>query len=174
MTSPAEFRASTNAIGDFGETLARAQLSRPVRGRYRRPLFRASALGDKYPTADLIVDVLDSDEVSLGYFFVQIKSTRIVPPRARRLSVEVDLVKYNRLVKLPAPTFLVGVDIVNEKAFLICAGRQRRRQMYSITRRFDLDSEDVRIKLYKETIEFWRQIEHGRLKRISIFSNELA
>ena len=62
------FRTS-DQIGFFAELLASTDLSRPVVGRYRRPLFRVTSLGEKYPAVDLIVDVLGADDVALGFFF---------------------------------------------------------------------------------------------------------
>jgi hypothetical protein len=53
--------STSDQIGTIAELLARTELSRPVVGRYRRPLFRAVPLGDKYPVTDLIVDVRLAD-----------------------------------------------------------------------------------------------------------------
>ena len=68
-------KLATDQIGGFGELLAATDLSRPVKGRYKRPLFKPTHLGGKYPTVDFIVDVLAADATSLGFFFVQVKST---------------------------------------------------------------------------------------------------
>jgi hypothetical protein len=38
---------NNDQTGQFAELRARLDLSRPVLGRYRRPLFRATPLGDK-------------------------------------------------------------------------------------------------------------------------------
>ena len=66
---------TADQIGRFAELLAAAAMSRPVGGSYRRPLFRATHLGEKYPTVDLIVDLLGPKDVSRGFFFAQVKGT---------------------------------------------------------------------------------------------------
>src|SRR4051812_31745303 len=133
MAENPKINASTNAIGDFGEGLVRSSFSRPVRRIYRRPLFRVAALGDKFPIVDFIVEVLDRNEDSLGFFFVQAKSTSIAKPKSKRLKLEIDLEKFNKLAATPAPTFLVGVDIMTEKVFLVAAAKPKSSKIYSIT-----------------------------------------
>src|SRR5947199_7773060 len=108
---------TTYQIGSFAELLAKTELSRPVVGRYRRPLFRVTSLGEKYPAVDFIVDVLGADDVSLGFFFAQIKGTTQSPLPEARLPVKVDVDKFNHLVRIPAPAYLIGVDVVAEVSY---------------------------------------------------------
>jgi hypothetical protein len=165
--------ASTNAIGEFGEGLVRTSFSRPVRSIYRRPLFRVAGLGDKFPIADFLVEVLDGNEDSLGFFFVQAKSTSTSKPTSKRLKLKIDLVKFNKLAATPAPTFLVGVDIMAEKVFLIAAPKPKKKKIYSITKSFDLIDDSVRINLYNEVVGYWRKTKAKLNKRKTQFSNEL-
>jgi hypothetical protein len=113
-------KANTNAIGDFGELLAATDLSRTIRGRYRRPLFKPTYLGQKYPSVDFIVDVLNTDGSTGGFFFVQVKSTSKAGEGAR-IRVSISPKKYNRLASLPAPTYLIGVDTRAERTYLVAA-----------------------------------------------------
>lgn len=172
MADNPNINASTNAIGDFGEGLVRTSFSRPVRRYFRRPLFRVAALGDKFPIVDFIVEALDCNEDSLGFFFVQAKSTSTAKPTSRRLGLEIDLEKFNKLAATPAPTFLVGVDIMAEKVFLISAPKPKRRKFYSICKRFDLVDDLVRISLYKEVVGYWRKSKHKQNKKKTQFPNE--
>ena len=62
-------------IGRFGELIVELMFSRTVRGKYQRPLFRPIFLGEKYPSVDYFVDVLDESCDAAGFFFVQVRST---------------------------------------------------------------------------------------------------
>jgi hypothetical protein len=157
MAGGSKIKASTNAIGDFGETLAQAHFSRPVRGAYRRPLFRASHLGEKYPVVDFIVDILDANEDSLGFFFVQVKATKSAKSKAKTLALQIEKTKYNKLAQIPAPTFLVGVDIVAEEVYLVCAPKPAKRAFSSICKKHDLKDDGVRVALYKEVRDYWKK-----------------
>jgi hypothetical protein len=88
-------------IGSFAELLAMTDLSRPVVGRYRRPLFRATSLGAKYPAVDFLIDVLDANDNSQGFFFAQVKGTSKNLAADARLAVHVELESFNRLVQVP-------------------------------------------------------------------------
>ena len=124
-------RLTSEQIGDLGELLAAVNLSRPVRGRYNRPLFRPIHLGAKYPTADFIVDVLAADAHPSGFFFVQVRSTD-QSSSAGRLPVKVDRVRFNRLARLPAPGYLVGVDLKAESCHLVAANKTVAADLPSI------------------------------------------
>ena len=146
---------STDLIGDFGELLAAVDLSRPVKGKYRRPLFKPSHLGAKYPSVDFIVDVLGPDFTSLGFFFVQVKSTSQAGDPRNRLPIQVEGEKFNSLARLPAPTYLIGVDMNSETSHIVAAHKPRSTAVSSITRRFRLCDDSTKIDLYKEVLEFW-------------------
>jgi hypothetical protein len=147
---------TNDQIGRLSELVAARDLSWPVRGRYKRPLFRATPLGDKYPTVDFLVDILDRKDASRGFFFAQVKGTASATPTQARLPVEVKADRYNLLVRLPAPTFLIGVDVVAEKSYLVATPRARQIKVSSISKDYCLRDDAVKIGLYTEIIEFWR------------------
>ena len=147
---------TTDQAGNLGELIAAADLSRPVKGRYQRPLFMPTILGGKYPTVDLIVDVLAADATRLGFFFVQIKSTESSSLRAVRLRISVPYKKYNELVILQAPTYIVGVDVNSSTSYLVGAYNKRSVRVSSISKSFRLSDDDVKINLYKEIIHYWK------------------
>ncbi len=146
---------TTDHIGRLSELIAAADLSRPVRGRFHRPLFRATPLGDKYPTVDFLVDLLDRSDESLGFFFVQIKGTLGPGSSNRRLAIEVPIARFNRLARIPAPTYLIGVDLVQERSYLVSANRTRTSGVFSITKSYCLGEQSVKMDLYKEVLTFW-------------------
>jgi hypothetical protein len=147
---------SADQIGDLGEWLAAVDFSRPVKRGYKRPLFRPTHLGGKYPAVDFIVDILALDGASLGFLFVQVKSTTLAPTPADRLPIVVAQDHFNRLVRLPAPTYLVGVDVTTERCYLAAAYKRRRSAVPSITTAYNLAEDAVKISLYKEVIAFWK------------------
>ncbi len=125
-------------------------------GRYKRPLFRATSLGEKYPTVDFIVDVLGREDVSLGFFFAQVKGTAAGLAPQARLPVEISPDRFNRLVHLPAPTFVIGVDVIAETSYLVAAYKTRSARVSSIAKTYCLQDEGVKIKLYREVLDFWK------------------
>jgi hypothetical protein len=149
-------RLTKDQIGRLGELIAAKDLSRPVMGRFRRPLFRAVSLGDKYPTVDFLVDVLGRREVALRFFFVQVKGTATASTRGTRLPVDVARDCFNLLVRLPAPTYLIGMDVLAEVSYLVAARRPRRTPVSSLTKALCLQDDAVRIALYREVLAFWR------------------
>src|ERR1700722_16545301 len=112
---------TTDQIGRLAEWIAVIALGRSVMGRYVRPLFRATLLGDKYPVVDCLVDVLDATDRSLGFFFAQVKGTVEPPALGGRLGITIAQKRYNALVRIPVPSYLIGVDIRAEAAYLVAA-----------------------------------------------------
>ncbi len=163
---------STNSTGGLGEILAQLHFSRPLKTGAQLPLFRASHLGEKYPVVDFIVDILDDDENSLGFFFVQVKATSAAKPKAKTLSLQIELPKYNRLAQIPAPTFLVGVDIDAEKVYLVSAAKPEKKAFSSICKKFDLKDDDVRVALYKEVKKYWKKHSPRLNQLTTAFKNE--
>lgn len=161
-----------NSVGDFGELLAATHLSRPVGGRFKRPLFRPIHLGAKYPTVDYLVDILDASDTSVGFFFVQVKSTSAANPRSKVLSIDVPSVKFNRLVRIPVPTFVIGVDTQSEKAFLVAAHRAIRGRLRRISKTHELTSDRTRVSLYKEVLKFWTRCRPLLRVQSTQFTNE--
>ena len=147
---------TNDQIGRLAELIAAKDLSRAVRRSYRRPLFRATFLGEKYPTVDFIVDVLDHRDRSLAFFFVQVKGTAGANASSGRIPVDVAAERFNLLVRIPAPTFVIGVDVVAETSFLVAAHRSRKSNVSSITKAYCLSDDEVKIKLYEEVLAFWR------------------
>jgi hypothetical protein len=126
-------------------------------GRFKRPLFRASHLGDKYPTVDLIIDILGRDDLTLSFFFAQIKATHQESSADARLPIQVSLERYNRLVRLPAPTYVIGVDELSETSSLIAARKTRQTPLSSMTKRFSLKDEPIKIQLHREVADYWKK-----------------
>jgi hypothetical protein len=142
-------------IGRLAESIAVAHFLKVVRSPFGRPLFRTVSLGDKYPAADILVDVIDPNDRPTGFFFVQVKGTTTASSTAPRITVDVPLDRFNRLVWLPAPAYLVVVDIASEQAYLRAACKPRKTAISSVTKAFPIADDGVKIALYREVCGFW-------------------
>ena len=147
---------TSDQIGELAETHAKLLLTRPMALPFPRLLFRVTPLGDKYPAADWLVDAFGEDARSVAYFFVQVKGTAIAKPSARRLPLTMTDEAYRRLAQLTAPTYLIGVDVQAERAYLVATERSRQLAPASMAKTFCLSDDSVRIELYREVIDYWR------------------
>jgi hypothetical protein len=159
---------TADEIGTLAEAVAAFALARPVGGRGGRALFRATYLGDKYPAVDYLIDVLGEDRQSAGFFFAQVKGTFTPPGAGGRLPVRVDATRYNRMVAIPAPTYLIGVDCGREEAFVVAATEPRPAGVPSVPTAFRLADEAVTIVLADEVLAFWQAnraiLQHSRFR----------
>jgi hypothetical protein len=146
---------TSDQIGRFAELFAAAELIRPRdRGR-KPPLFRTTHVGDKYPAVDFLVDLVGPNDVSRGFFFLQVKGTTTSNPSSNRLPLDVPRERFNALAAITAPTYLIGVDLVAAESYLVAAYRRRRSRVSSIAKAFRLNDESVRVMLYEEVLAFW-------------------
>jgi hypothetical protein len=148
---------STDQIGDYGELLAAVELSRPVPGRFKRPLFKPVHLGGKYPAVDYIVDVLGPNARNMGFFFLQVKSTARGHIAGNRLGVFIKRDSFNALAALCAPSYLIGVDTRSETCHIVAANKPVLADVPGIAMAYNLADDDVKIALYWEVVGFWRQ-----------------
>jgi hypothetical protein len=146
---------TSDEIGDFAELVAATDLARTVQSPSDRVLFRTIPMGDKYPGIDFMVDILEPGGVPRGFFFVQVKGTMRGTDATKRLPIAISHAGYNRLLKFPAPTYLVGVDVRLGSSYIVAAQRPRDAGVYSITRAYPLASDATRIALHREVAAFW-------------------
>jgi hypothetical protein len=117
------------------------------------PLFRPRFLGDKYPTFDYIVEVVDHPAY---FFFVQVKATalRYTAQPPYRLRVQVSQEDVDRMVACPAPSYVVGIDATaNDLGFLLSVN-EPRDHIASLTTQFRIDCA-VLGQLRDEVVAFW-------------------
>jgi len=151
--------AMTNAglrdtIGQRGEALFYVILTK-LYGR-ARPLFKPQFLGDKWPTVDFIVELIDYSIEVVPYFFVQVKTTQQgYTKRNRRLKIRVSASDARRLASFPAPTYVVGIDEVNEVAYITSVSGRPRHGLKSLSTQFPIN-EQTQNALYEEVEQFWR------------------
>lgn len=137
-------------IGERGQWLL-SLLMTDLCGR-DHPFFRPRFLGDKYPTFDYLVEVVDRPEY---FFFVQVKGTTTgYTAGEHRLRVQVTQEDIDRMVACPAPAYVVGVDVNAIGVGFLLSVNEPRDHVASLTTRFKIDC-GVLAQLRDEVIAFW-------------------
>ena len=118
------------------------------------PFFRPRFLGDKYPTFDYIVEVVDRPAY---FFFVQVKGTTLgYTVEEHRLRVHVTQDDMNRMVACPAPTYVVGIDVNAIGVGFLLSVNEPRDNVASLTTRFRIDCgllEQLRDEVHRLLVE---------------------
>ena len=140
---------STDDIGDRGQAMF-VLLFTDFCGR-DQPLFRPRFLGDKFPTFDYIIELVDHPSL---YFFIQVKTTDEGYTKIEnRLKVQLSQAHIDRMVDCPAPTYLVGIDEQTGIGFLLSIN-EARDHVPSMSTRFRIDC-SVLGDLYDEVYSYW-------------------
>jgi hypothetical protein len=153
-------------IGSRGEFLFCARIM-DFCGR-SLPYFRPRFLGEKAQTLDFLVELVGTGDRTL-FFFVQVKSTRQGYTRRgpRRLKVSVSGGDVRRFSRVPAPTYLVGIDEVQEVGYILAILAGTKEPIPSLPTDFPLDRANLP-RLYQEVEQFWSGRDMAR--RHSVFS----
>lgn len=137
-------------IGERGQDLFKLLMTE-LCGR-DEPYFRPRFLGDKHPTFDYIVEVVDRPE---HFFFVQVKGTLLGYTKEEgRLRVQVDQIDVDRMVACPAPTYVVGVDASAIGVGFLLSVNEPRGRVASLTTQHRIDCR-VLERLRDEVVGFW-------------------
>jgi hypothetical protein len=116
------------------------------------PYFRPHFLGDKYPTFDYIVELVDCPAY---YFFVQVKGTRQGYTKDPvRLKVQVTQEDIDRMVACPAPSYVVGIDVETVGVGYLLSVNEPRAHVASLTTSFRIDCDNLR-HLRDEVRDYW-------------------
>lgn len=142
-----------DAIGLRGESIFFVALTK-LYGR-PEPLFNPRFLGEKYPSVDYIIELIAPSVPIIPYFFVQVKTTRAgYTKRDHRLKVKIPGKDAIRLVALPAPTYIIGVDEVNEIAYIVSTNGRHTKGLSSLSTQFPLNQQ-TQDMLFQEVWQFW-------------------
>jgi len=164
--------ALTDDIGIRGEAICVLVLTQFC-GR-NRPLFRPHFLGDKFPTLDYLVELVDAGPIT-ALFFVQVKATTrgYTQPRqgVRRLHVQVPQEDMRRLVLYPAPTYVIGIDEREEVGYILAADEHSSGPIASLSTSSPLDCEHLGL-LWSEVNEYWKQRDMRLLRSVFSASQE--
>jgi hypothetical protein len=147
--------ADRNAIGVRGESIVVNLLTRPHNAG--EPFFRPQFLGDKYPTIDFFVELVGVEEGPTPFFLVQAKTTTRRPMRRNgNLPIRVSGRAMARLIRYPAPTYILGIDDQAEGGYLLAAAQNGPTELPSLPTRYPLSDAAVLSSLYDEVLHFWR------------------
>lgn len=101
------------------------------------PYFRPRFLGDKYPTFDFIVEVVDHPAY---FFFAQVKATTQGHTKGgNRPLVQLNQADADRMVACPAPTYLIGIDVNRIGVGYLLSVNEPRTHVASLTTAFRID-----------------------------------
>jgi hypothetical protein len=144
-----------NELGQRGEALFYVLITR-FYGR-AKPRFRPQFLGDKWPTVDFIVELMDAGD-STPYFFVQVKTTRAgYTKKERRLKVQVEQEEMCQLASYPAPTYVVGIDERGEAGYIVSANGECLERVSSLSTEYPLNERNLNL-LWEEVNDFWLKV----------------
>lgn len=142
-----------NVIGDRGELIF--ELAITYYAQFQKPLFRPGFLGEKWPTVDYYIELLDVPDAQ-PFFFVQVKtSTSPIRAGANKLKVSVEMTDCERLYRIPAPTYIVGVHETTGKAYILSLHDKPIKGIYSIPLKHELTPDNLKI-LHNEVRDFWK------------------
>lgn len=116
------------------------------------PYFRPRFLGDKFPTFDYIVELVDHPAY---FFFAQVKgTTRGYTKNPTRLQIQVSQTDIDRMVECPAPTYVVGIDVSTIGLGFLLSVNEARDHVASLTTQFKIDC-TVLQGLHDEVYAYW-------------------
>lgn len=127
---------------------------------FPRPLFQPGFLGDKWPSIDFYVE-LNSVRGKRPYFFIQTKATQTqITAKSKSLAISTTKKDIEALLRIPGPTYLVGVHEPSKRAFIrsVHTGLPQK----AITRipiSHELTSANLQI-LHTEVKDFWNRSPH--------------
>jgi hypothetical protein len=125
---------------------------------FTKPLFRPGFLGEKWPSIDFYVELVAVPGKRL-YFFAQAKATRSALT-ARFLNISTKKRDIDRLLRIPGPTYLLGVHEPTKKVFVrsIHTGIPVRA-ITRIPRLYELTSANLQT-LHREVRDYWATTGH--------------
>src|SRR5262249_48345755 len=133
--------AARDDIGSRGEFIFCARIM-DFCGR-DLPYFRPRFLGEKARTLDYLVELVGTGERT-SYFFVQVRATQQGYTRkGRRLKVGIAGTDLRRPSRIPAPTYLVGIDEPGEVGYLLAVLEGMSAPLFSLPNRFPLDGTNL-------------------------------
>lgn len=147
-----------DVTGFRGEKLT--ELALTDYSEFSKPLFQPGFLGDKWPAIDFYVE-LTNVRGKRPYFFVQTKATTSqLSSNSTNLRVSTKKYDIERLLKIPGPTYIIGVHEPSKRTFIrsVHTGLPKK----AITRipvTYELSPANLQI-LHDEVRDFWKTTGH--------------
>jgi len=149
----------TEATGNRGELIAELRLTDYT--TFKEPLFRPKFLGEKWPTADLYVELTGPEDAPRAHFLISIKSTKEpLDKKRRRINVSVTKKDVMRLKKYVGPTYVLAVHEPTENAWITAVHKSTPDKGIShISLKNKLSPVNLRL-LHDEINAFWNGLAH--------------
>lgn len=143
-------------IGKRGEAIVTTQLMDFCGNS--DPYFDVRPLGEKCPTFDYLVELINAGD-SVPYFLAQVKATRKgFTKKERRLLVQVEEEDVGRMVRCPFPTYLIGVDEPNDRAYVVAVQGSISGPIASMPSRYPLTPRNFH-RLWEEVTAHWKKLD---------------
>jgi hypothetical protein len=142
-------------LGKRGESIAFVRLTEICQAN-DLPYFLPHFLGDKAPLFDALVELVGVDGAA-PLFLAQVKSTREGYHDNGRLKIQVPREDVAAMVKYPAPTYVIGIDERQEKAYVAAVFGTMNTAISSLSTAHPLDCGTLK-KLWEEVSDYW----HGK------------
>jgi hypothetical protein len=124
----------------------------------RVPFFNPIFLGEKSEAVDYLVELIGV-RTGTPFFFVQVKTTKLGCTANKtdpRLKVKVSNAGIERIRRYPFPTYLIGIDEIKAKSFILAILDGPQTVISGMSTRYPLNDENLR-KLWCEVQEFWNR-----------------
>lgn len=146
---------NTNLIGDRGESIFNTRIT-------EHEMFNVYFLSAKAPIVDFLIEI--ADEATPFQCLVQVKSTsKGYLKRNGKLKAKVPVDKMQKLINRPLPTYVAGVDLINEKVYICPAFNDANAYTSSIPITHILDKQNTVATqqtldmLKQDIIEYWNK-----------------
>lgn len=139
-------------LGRRGESIAFVRLTEVCQAD--APYFLPHFLGDKCPLFDALVELVGTGDKP-AYFFAQVKATSEGYNAKGRLRVEVKKSAVLGLVRFPAPTYVIGIDEQQERAFIVAVCGDMNRKITSLNAAHELNAGTLKA-LWDEVRDYWK------------------
>lgn len=149
----------SDSVGRLGESYVATALHMSVKGKY---LFKVTPLGEKYEVFDFMVNLLDDARLPFGPFFMLQVKTKSSEALEASLNVSFTWEEVVASGERKVPAYLVGVEAIGrtQSGFFLAIDRRRTTGIYSVSRKFNLNDEEVLEQLYREVAEFFSMVDN--------------
>jgi hypothetical protein len=153
-------------LGRRGENIAFVRLTEVCQAN-DLPYFVPYFLGDKWPLFDALVELVGTGNKT-PFFFAQVKATRAGYNAKGRLKVEVAKSDVLGIVLYPAPTYVIGIDERQERAYVVAVHGAMNRKISSLSTAHELNPTTLK-QLWDEVRDYWK--DKDMAQKTSRFTN---
>ncbi len=141
-------------IGKRGEIIFSMLITRWCGGK---PWFDVVFLGEKAEAKDFMVNLIEPT-CGDANFFVQVKATRqgyVGKSVTGKLKVNVEKEDIEKLKMVPAPTYVVGIDLIAECGFIVAITQSTAGAMWGIPTKHRINCRLIK-SLWQEVDDYWK------------------